>query len=123
MEKLDLAANLNQHILKLQWELRESNRALEQTRVDYMQLETESATTDMKHITLKGRLAETQGIVVAQEQELGEFRSTVRYLEGRVQALGLILDSFQEHSTTLDSSSDSSVDGDYEVVEYDIDLD
>lgn len=79
--------------------------SLEQARVGYMELETESATTDMKIITLKSRLTETSNVVVTQKCELDYLRATVHYLENRVRSLSLIFLSFQERLATTNDSS------------------
>jgi len=65
-EKYDLTTRLDAYVIKLQQKVLDANLSLEQARVDYMSLETESAITDLKYIKLKSRLAETNEVVVTQ---------------------------------------------------------
>lgn len=67
LDKSTLVSNLDHYIIQLQHQVLESDMALEQARVDYMEIETESAKVELKYITLKDRLREKEEIVVTQE--------------------------------------------------------
>lgn len=116
-EKITLLANTDALVIGLQKELLATNMSLEQAHADYMAIETESARSDVQCIKVQGRLRETQEVVAMQEHELGQLRSTVTYLNHRIDSLSLIIDALQNGSGAAEEADDENlVDVEYDIV-------